>query len=90
MVSLSLSLCLFSPPPRKSDEATLPSASMVVTAFILFVALCDTYYIYHYVIKVEYIPFTLTPVSINERLVYESEQLLAISTLRGNINMDLR
>ena len=31
--------------------------------------------------KVKYIPFTLTPVSINERLVYVSEQLLTMSTL---------
>ena len=37
-------------------------------------------------IKVEYIPFTLSPVSINERLVYVSELFLAMSTLRGNIN----
>ena len=41
-------------------------------------------------IKVEYIPFTLTSVSINEQLVYVSEQLLTMSTLRGNINISLR
>jgi hypothetical protein len=46
--------------------------------------------------KVDYILFTLTPVSINERLVYVSEQLLTMSTLREgegggwNINMGLR
>ena len=43
-----------------------------------------------YLIKVEYIPFTLTHVSINERLVYVCEQLLTMSTLRGSINIGLR
>jgi hypothetical protein len=46
--------------------------------------------IYIYVIKVEWIPFTLTHVSINERLVYVSEQLLTMCTLRGSINIGLR
>jgi hypothetical protein len=57
----------------------------VVLYYLLY---SDTYYIY--VVTVEYIPFTLTHVSINERLVYVSEQLLTMSTLQGNINIGLR
>ena len=57
----------------------------VVLYYLLY---SDTYYIY--VVTVEYIPFNLTHVSINERFVYVSEQLLTMSTLRGSINIGFR